>query len=341
MRKAFAQAIDRERLAEVVVLGTATAAKGILPPEMPGYDPDWPGLIYDPVAAREALAHSSYGGPEDLPELVLATSGSTGVMGDTTRAILAMLEENLGVAVRVEQIEWAYFLQDLNQQRYQMYSSGWIADYPDPQNFLDVLFHSASPQNHNGYANAEVDSLLERARVEQDEAQREALYRQAERLIVEDAPWVPLTPWPESQPGKRTRTGVSTLSRAIPVATGRLAGARIAARPQTRNLKFSEGEVGRSMAPMLQVRNLTTEFHTQDGIVHAVNGIDFELDEGRNTRHRGRKWLGQEREHAFDDGASFRSRLARSPPARCSLRARTCSSSATSRYAESAATRSP
>ena len=69
---------------------------------------------------------------------------------------------------------------------------GWIADYPDPENFLDVLFHSESTNNQSEYMNREVDRLLEQARVEQNETVRFQLYHQLEELIVEDAPWVPL-----------------------------------------------------------------------------------------------------------------------------------------------------
>ena len=104
-----------------------------------------------------------------------------------------MLEENLGVEVRVEQVDWPHFLRDLNDRRYQMFSVGWIADYPDSQNFLDLLFYSQSSQNHTGYANAEVDRLLEQARVERDPAKRTALYRRAEHIIIGEAPWIPLT----------------------------------------------------------------------------------------------------------------------------------------------------
>jgi len=114
-------------------------------------------------------------------------------MPPTTEAVLAMLEENLGLVATVEQVEWSSFLDDLNLRRYTFYSSGWIADYPDPQNFLDLLFHSRSSQNHVGYANAQVDALLEEARVEQDHERRMGLYQEAELLILQDAPWVPLT----------------------------------------------------------------------------------------------------------------------------------------------------
>jgi ABC-type oligopeptide transport system substrate-binding subunit len=74
-----------------------------------------------------------------------------------------------------------------------MFSAGWIADYPDSQNFLDILFHSQSSQNHTGYHNEQVDNLLERARVESDPTRRTELYREAERIIVAEAAWVPLT----------------------------------------------------------------------------------------------------------------------------------------------------
>jgi ABC-type oligopeptide transport system substrate-binding subunit len=73
-----------------------------------------------------------------------------------------------------------------------MYQLGWVADYPDPQNFLEVLFYSTSAQNHGHYSNPEVDALLDQARGAQDAEERLALYQQAEQLILEDAAWIPL-----------------------------------------------------------------------------------------------------------------------------------------------------
>ena len=191
VRRAIAMAIDKDRLADLVYRGTALPARGILPPALPDHDPTYQGLVYDPEAARDLLATSRYA--DAMPALVLSTAGSSAQLGSEERAILAMLEENLGLEIRVEQIEWADFLEDLNRERFQMYLSGWIADYPDSQNFLDLLFHSASGQNRGGYASAEVDAILEAARAELDPDRRTDLYRQAERMIVEDAPWVPLT----------------------------------------------------------------------------------------------------------------------------------------------------
>jgi len=193
VRQAFAQAIDRDKIADLVLQGTASAAHSILPPGMPDHDEDLDVLPYDPDRARNLLAGSDYGAVNALPEIVLATSGTSGYMDSVTAAIVTMLEDNLDVRIQVHQVEWSDFLRDLNQQRYQMYIAGWIADYPDSENFLDLLFHSQSNQNHTGYANAEVDDLVERARVESDSNVRASLYHQAECLILSDAPWIPLT----------------------------------------------------------------------------------------------------------------------------------------------------
>ena len=106
---------------------------------------------------------------------------------------MSYLRQTLGVEVEIQQVEWATYLQDLNRKKFQAFGGlAWQADYPDPQDFLDILFHSESQTNHGGYSNPEVDSLLELARVEIDTGRRIRLYNEAEELIVQDAAWVPL-----------------------------------------------------------------------------------------------------------------------------------------------------
>ena len=103
-----------------------------------------------------------------------------------------MYGQVLGVEIEVEVIDWGAFLRGLDAQQYQMFSLGWIGDYPDPQNFLDLLFHSESAYNHGAYNNPELDALTEEARTEQDPERRLALYQQAEALLVQDVAWIPL-----------------------------------------------------------------------------------------------------------------------------------------------------
>ena len=104
-----------------------------------------------------------------------------------------MWKQELGVEVEIQQVEWATYLEDLDAKKFQAYAGlGWEADYPDPQDFLDILFHSESSINHGDFKNAEIDAVLEEARVEADINKRIALYHQAEQMIVDAAPWVPM-----------------------------------------------------------------------------------------------------------------------------------------------------
>lgn len=191
VRRAFNLAIDKESLADVVLRGAVRPVDTILPPGMPGFDPTLSPYPWDPRAARDALSASRYGGPTGLPPIVIHT-GEGGGGSPTVQAVVAMVEEALDIDIVVEQSPWELFQEEVAAGEYQAWFLGWSADYADPQDFLDVLFHSASPLNHTRYQSAEADQLLEAARVEQDEAARLQLYNQVERAILGDAPWVPL-----------------------------------------------------------------------------------------------------------------------------------------------------
>ncbi|MXW36564.1 MAG: ABC transporter substrate-binding protein, partial [Chloroflexi bacterium] len=97
-----------------------------------------------------------------------------------------------GIEVRIEQTDFATILARQDEGSLQMFNAGWIMDYPDPEDILDLKFHSGSALNDVNYSNTEVDAILEEARVEQDAGRRLELYQEAERLIIEDAAWLPL-----------------------------------------------------------------------------------------------------------------------------------------------------
>ena len=195
VRLALNYAIDRETLASLLLNNLVTPAKGILPPGFPAYNPDLDGYEYDPDKARQLLAESKYGSDtSSYPDIILTIPGRFGApVSPLIEAILATWEEQLGISMDLQQTEWATYLQDLRDRRFQIFGGlGWVADYLDPENFLDGLFHSDSDNNHTAYSNPELDTLLERARVEQDQEARFALYQQAEKMIVDSAPWAPL-----------------------------------------------------------------------------------------------------------------------------------------------------
>ncbi|MCY4624137.1 MAG: peptide ABC transporter substrate-binding protein [Chloroflexi bacterium] len=188
-RRALAYAIDKETIAHRVLLELVAPATGILPPEFPGYNPAVQAPGFDPVKAQELLAQSKYA--DSASRIIVTIPGTGGSAGLDLQAILEMWEDTLGLTVELQQVETATYWDDLNDGRLQAFAGlGWQADYPDPQDFLDILFHSESQLNQSGYSNPEVDRLLEAARVEQDWETRKALYNEAEQLIVDDVPWV-------------------------------------------------------------------------------------------------------------------------------------------------------
>ena len=190
VRQAFAMAVDRKKIAEVVLKGAIPIATGILAPGVPGYTPDDKTKQYDPEAAKKLLAESKYAG--NLPPITLAESGAGATVGPTEEAIIQFWKDNLGVEVKIQQAESATFFSDIDQGRYQMFHLGWIMDYPDPEDVLDVLFYSKSRQNNSRYSDPVVDQKLEAARVERDTEKRLALYQDVEKKLIDDAAWIPM-----------------------------------------------------------------------------------------------------------------------------------------------------
>ena len=193
IRRAFSMAIDKDKLVSLVYKGTMEPADGILPPGMPGYNEDISGLEYDVEGAKELIANSSYGDVSQLPPITITTIGRGGAISRELEAVVYQWRENLGVEVTVRQLEPERFLYHLAEEKDEMFSTGWIADYPHPQDFLDILFHSGADNNYGAYSNPGVDALLEAAGVEQDSNSSLELYRQAEQMMVNDAACIPLS----------------------------------------------------------------------------------------------------------------------------------------------------
>ena len=194
VRKALNLAIDKREIATIVLGDQVVPATGILPPGFPGFNSSVSGYEFDPEEAKRLLLASKYGDDlENMPPITITTPGSFGAnVSLDMEVILAMWEKNLGIKTEFQQTEFATFLKDLHKGRFQMFDIGWIADYPDPENFLDILFYSDSSNNHTNYNNPDVDALLEQARIERDETMRFSIYNEVEQTILDDAPWIPL-----------------------------------------------------------------------------------------------------------------------------------------------------
>ena len=189
VRQAFTEAFDRQKYIDVVMQGHALPAVGAYPPGLPGFNTSLRGLPFDPQAARQLLAESRYGGAAGLPPIVYTDAGYGSSVSPDVAAMAQMWKQYLGVTITIQNIEPNFFLDQTYAGHHgQIFGGGWCADYPDPENFADVLFHTGSQQNNGGYSDPSLDTLLESARVEQDVDKRMQMYQQAEQIIVNDAP---------------------------------------------------------------------------------------------------------------------------------------------------------
>jgi oligopeptide transport system substrate-binding protein len=194
VRLAFAKAIDKEQIARVVLLNMLPVADTIMMPGLPGYSAGNASDVqsFNVEEAQRLLAESKYGGADGLGPVVLTEIGGGASAGFATQAIIEMWRQNLGVEVSIEQSEAASFFDDLDRGTLQMFDIGWIMDYPDPEDIIDLLFHSTSRQNNTNYSNPEFDALVEEARLQSDFTKRAELYQEAERILLQETPWIPL-----------------------------------------------------------------------------------------------------------------------------------------------------
>jgi len=192
IRQAFAMAVDKDKLVSLVYKGMMDKANGILPPGMPGYNSQLQGLNFNPQKALDLIKQSTYGDVSKLPPIVLTTAGYGGAVSADLEALVSEWRTNLGVEVTIREIDPERFLYHTKDELDNMFDSGWSADYPHPQDFLDLLFASNTESNYGGYSNPAVDSLLATAGKEQDSAKSLKDYQQVEQLLVNDAAVLPL-----------------------------------------------------------------------------------------------------------------------------------------------------
>jgi oligopeptide transport system substrate-binding protein len=192
IRQAFSYAVDKNRVLTLTASNIVPVANGILPPDMPGYNTALQGLVFDVQKALQLIAESKYGDISNLPPIVLTTGGWGNNISGLTGGVIAEWQRNLGVQVTVRQLEPEYYSYVLNQEKDELFDFGWIADYPDPQDFLELLFYTGNQNNIGGYSNPQLDALLTQAAIESDPASRIKMYQDTEQIIVQDAAVLPL-----------------------------------------------------------------------------------------------------------------------------------------------------
>lgn len=189
VRRAFASAVDWNRIVLLADGMAALPATSMVPPGIPGRSQESFLPAYDPVGARRLLAEAGYADPRTFPEVTLVTGG-----GGYDEAVLAQLRDNLSITVRFETLDFATLLGRLGgEDSPDMWALSWIADYPSPNNFLGILLGSDQSNNFGGWSNAAFDAAIAAAAGTDDPAAARAGYDAAEAILRDEVPTIPVS----------------------------------------------------------------------------------------------------------------------------------------------------
>jgi len=191
VRQAFSQAFDRETYCGVIRNGDCLPTLSWIPLGLPGsIETDLYG--FDPEAAKAALAESSYGSAEALPEITMYFNSNDSANTARAEWVAGQYKEILGVDITLAPTEGTALTalrKDPSTFPQMLLVGGWIQDYPDPQNWLSVYWKcDAAFAQRFGYCNEELDAILAKADTSTDQAERLALYQQAGEMLVNDIP---------------------------------------------------------------------------------------------------------------------------------------------------------
>jgi oligopeptide transport system substrate-binding protein len=193
IRQAINYAFDRDKLIKYLTNNIGRAAHaGFIPMGMKSYNPVLvQGYTYQPDKAEELLKEAGFPGGKGLPELVLHTTENYKELVEFIQAQLA--ENHIKMQISIEKV--SVLRQAVNSCEYNLFKKSWVADYSDEESFMSLFYsRNFSPQGVNffHFKNEEFDRAFELAQKENDPATKIKLYQQMDRLVIDDAPVIPL-----------------------------------------------------------------------------------------------------------------------------------------------------
>lgn len=207
VRRALSQAIDRVALVRDLAAGVSVPTTSVVPPGMPGFE-DGLGkeLGFDPDGARALLAQAGLTSVEPLRFSFADTSSNR----RRAEYLRAQWLDNLGIDVQLDGMDQTAYEQALDAGDYDLAFGGWNADYPDPRDWLGLVFGCKATFNKFNYCDPSFDQLVARADLGGSLPDRLQLYAQAQTLLLQDLPVAPLfvrgrlvliKPWVQSTDG--------------------------------------------------------------------------------------------------------------------------------------------
>ena len=190
VRRALGMAIDRKQLVDNITKGGQIPAYTMTPPGTMGYFPE-STLNFDPEAAKRLLAEAGYPNGEGFPPIEILYNTNEGHRKIAV-ALQEMWKNYLNIDIKLLNQEWKVYLATESAGDYQISRGGWIGDYVDPNNFLDMFLCNGG-NNRTGWCNEEYDRLiLEVAPSQSSHEQRLKIFQQAETILLEEMPIIPV-----------------------------------------------------------------------------------------------------------------------------------------------------
>lgn len=191
IRQAINYGFDRRKLMMYLRNSIGIPAEsGFIPAGLPSFDPEIvKGYTYDPSKARQLLKEAGYPDGNGMPAVKLLTIAIYSELA----GFIAKELENIGMNLKVEVVQKSLLLEQTAKSEAPFFRASWIADYPDAENYLSVFYgKNPAPPNYTRYNNPRFNHLYEQALLVTDDSIRNRLYQQMDRMIIDDAPVVPL-----------------------------------------------------------------------------------------------------------------------------------------------------
>jgi dipeptide transport system substrate-binding protein len=196
VRRAANMAIDKQAIIEAVYQGAGAVAKNPIPPTLWSYNDEIEDYPYDPAAAQQLMIEAGLGEGFDTDLWYLPVSRPYNPNGERVAEMIQADLAKIGIRATLTTEEWSLYRAKLQAGETSMALYGWTGDNGDPDNFLHILLGciAARPGGNNiaKWCDPEYDRLVTEAKLVTDRAKREELYRQAQVIFHDQAPWVPL-----------------------------------------------------------------------------------------------------------------------------------------------------
>jgi ABC-type oligopeptide transport system substrate-binding subunit len=190
VRRALAMAIDRKVLTERFLHGMSDPLSSFTPKGIPGYTAPSNTPQFNPEAARKLLKEAGITDPATVTVEILYNTHEQ--RKTVAQVVQQMWKQNLGITVQLHNEEWKSWIRDMQQKTYPgVCRAGWVGDYLDPMTFLDML-PTTSPANYSNWSNPKYDELIAKARMEPNAQKRMQLLSQAEAILMDEMPIIPL-----------------------------------------------------------------------------------------------------------------------------------------------------